>query len=48
MEMLIAGAIEHGLPQHYVEHLRSIPTVPQTAEGKQVRQLLETLKRHDP
>lgn len=46
MACLIAGALEHGLPAHWVAMLRAVPAVPETAEAAAFRPLLnEVLKR---
>ena len=41
MALLIEGAIEHGLPVHYVEHLRRLPTGAPSAEALALRPLFE-------
>ena len=41
MNLLIAGAIEHGLPNHYVDFLRAVPAQPETAEAIEFRALLD-------
>ena len=46
MDLLIAGAIEHGLPSDYVAFLRSVPAQPETAEAIEFRAHLdEALRR---
>jgi AIG2 family protein len=46
MELLIAGALEHGLPAEYVAFLRSVPAQPETAEAIAFRAHLDdTLRR---
>ena len=41
MDILVAGATEHGLPASYVEFLRSIPTVAESAAALSFRALID-------
>jgi hypothetical protein len=41
MELLIAGAIEHGLPESYVAFLRAVPTVPESDEAARLRSFID-------
>lgn len=46
MELIIGGAIEHGLPDEYVRWLRTVPANPPTAESVRFRMLMdEALRR---
>ena len=45
MGLLIAGALEHGLPAEYVAFLRTIPTGPESPEAAQLRPLIDQLMR---
>lgn len=45
MELVIAGAIAHGLPDPHVEFLRSIPSRPSTPEAEALRRRLDPLMR---
>jgi gamma-glutamylcyclotransferase len=45
MDLLIAGAVEHGLPAEYVAFLRSIPSRPESAEAARLRPLIEQVLR---
>ena len=45
MNLLIAGALEHGLPAAYIEFLRSIPARPESAEAAQLRPLIDQVLR---
>jgi hypothetical protein len=46
MDLLIAGALEHGLPSEYVAFLRSVPAHPESAEAARLRLLInEALRR---
>jgi cation transport regulator ChaC len=45
MELLIAGAREHGLPAEYIAFLRSIPALPETAEAIEFRAHLDDALR---
>ncbi len=48
MACLIAGAEEHGLPDAYVAHLRSVVTGPESAEAVALRPLLDEALRRRP
>jgi hypothetical protein len=41
MDLLVAGAIEHGLPDSYVEFLRSVPTVAESALAVSLRSFID-------
>ena len=43
MELLISGAIEHGLPAEYVNSLRAVPANPPTAEASRFRALMDEM-----
>jgi gamma-glutamylcyclotransferase (GGCT)/AIG2-like uncharacterized protein YtfP len=45
MALLIAGALEHGLPGHYVDFLRSVPARPESAEAAELRPLIDQVLR---
>ena len=45
MELLIAGALEHGLPAEYVEFLRRIPARPESPEAARLRPLIDQVLR---
>ena len=45
MGLLIAGALEHGLPADYVAFLRTIPTASESPEAAQLRPLIDQLMR---
>jgi gamma-glutamylcyclotransferase (GGCT)/AIG2-like uncharacterized protein YtfP len=45
MSLVVEGALEHGLPAHYVEWLRSIPAQAETAEAARFRPLLDQLMK---
>lgn len=45
MELLIAGALEHGLPAEYVAFLRGVPTAPDSPEGEEGRALIDEALR---
>jgi len=45
MDLLIAGAEEHGLPADYVAFLRAIPARPPSQEAEQFRALLDGFLR---
>jgi AIG2 family protein len=45
MELLIAGALEHGLPAEYIAFLRSVPAQPETAEAIAFRAHLDDALR---
>jgi gamma-glutamylcyclotransferase len=45
MELLVAGAIEHGLPAEYVESLRAVPAVPPSAVARALRPLVDVVMR---
>ena len=42
MSLLIEGAIEHGLPAEYVETLRAIPSVEESAEAAALRPIIDS------
>lgn len=50
MGLLIAGALEHGLPEHWIAMLRNAPAVEETAAAKAARALLDRVikKRETP
>jgi hypothetical protein len=41
MALVIAGALEHGLPAEYLEALRAIPAREQTAMARALRPLVD-------
>ena len=41
MDLLIAGAIEHGLPDPYIEHLRLVPADPDDEEAVRWRPIMD-------
>jgi hypothetical protein len=45
MGLLIAGAVEHGLPSEYVAFLRSVPVHPETPEAAQFRPFIDQALR---
>ena len=45
MGLLIAGALEHGLPSTYVDFLRSVPARPETPEAIQFRAMIDEFLR---
>jgi hypothetical protein len=46
MSLLVEGALEHGLPSEWIERLRAVPAVAETALAIAFRKVLdETLKR---
>jgi hypothetical protein len=45
MGVLIAGAVEHGLPAHYVDSLRALPAQPETPEAAQLRPFIDEVLR---
>lgn len=45
MSLLIAGALEHGLPAEHVEFLRAVPARPESPEAEQFRPLIDQLMR---
>ncbi len=45
MELIITGAIEHGLPNEYVQWLRAIPANPPSAEALRFRELMDEVLR---
>jgi gamma-glutamylcyclotransferase len=45
MDLLIAGAEEHGLPAHWVAYLRTIPAQPETPEAMQARAFIDAALR---
>jgi len=46
MQLLIQGALEHGLPEDYISFLRSVPSRPESPEAAEWRPLVEeALKR---
>ena len=45
MDLLIAGALEHGLPGEYVEFLRQIPARPESPEAARLRPLIDQVLR---
>jgi hypothetical protein len=49
MALLIAGAIEHGLPTDYVDWLRAVPACEETSDAASFRPLMDDLfaKRRD-
>jgi len=45
MDLLIAGALEHGLPAEYVAFLRSVPARVESVEAARLRPLIEQVIR---
>ena len=45
MACLIAGALEHGLPAEWVEHLRRIPSRPESTLARSYRPVLDAVLR---
>lgn len=45
MQLLIDGAIEHGLPDHWVEALKAIPAHPETGAAQLLRKQLDRFMR---
>jgi len=45
MELVIAGAVAHGLPPEHVEFLRRVPSRPSTPAAEELRQRLDGLMR---
>jgi gamma-glutamylcyclotransferase len=45
MELLVAGAIEHGLPADYVAALRALPAVAPSAAARALRPLVDAVMR---
>jgi gamma-glutamylcyclotransferase len=45
MGLLIEGAIEHGLPEHWIAMLRAVPAVEESAAAKAARALLDRVIR---
>jgi len=46
MQLVIDGAIEHGLPAEWVEMLRAVPAYPETRAARLMRrQLYRLMKR---
>lgn len=41
MQLLVSGAIEHGLPEHYVEYLRAVASHPEDEETAKLRPLID-------
>jgi gamma-glutamylcyclotransferase len=41
MQLLVSGAIEHGLPEHYVEYLRGIAVDPEDEETAKLRPFID-------
>jgi len=41
MELLIEGAVEHGLPAEYIDFLRGIPSQPETPESREARAMID-------
>ncbi|MGH7823287.1 MAG: gamma-glutamylcyclotransferase family protein [Candidatus Binatia bacterium] len=41
MALLLEGALEHGLPQAWIERLRAVPVDPETPEALRLRALLD-------
>ncbi|MBX3024544.1 gamma-glutamylcyclotransferase [bacterium] len=48
MALLIEGAIEHGLPDAYVEALRAVPAVEESAEAAALRPLIDAMMKRSP
>ncbi len=46
MELVISGALEHGLPAEYVAALRAIPAKPPSAEALRFRALMDEMLQH--
>jgi len=45
MNVLIAGAIEHGLPADYVAFLRTVPAQPESEQAIQFRSMIDDVLR---
>jgi gamma-glutamylcyclotransferase len=45
MALVIAGAVEHGLPAEYLERLRAVPAREQTAAARALRPLVDAAMR---
>ncbi len=45
MELIINGAVEHGLPNEYVQWLRAVPANPPSAEALRFRALMDEALR---
>lgn len=43
--LMIEGALEHGLPAEWIDHLRAIPAVPDSLEDLALRRQLDALMR---
>ena len=41
MQLLVSGALEHGLPEHYVEYLRGVAAHPEDEETAKLRPLID-------
>lgn len=48
MDLLVAGALEHGLPIAWVDFLRTIPAVPESAEAARLRSFIDSGLRRRP
>ena len=48
MALLIAGALEHGLPDEYVAALRAVPAVEESAEAAALRPLIDAAMKRNP
>jgi gamma-glutamylcyclotransferase len=48
MDLVIAGALEHGLPAEYVAALRAVPACTESAEAARLRPLIEAAFRRSP
>jgi sulfite reductase (NADPH) flavoprotein alpha-component len=48
LELVVDGAVEHGLPAEYVELLRRIATCEESPEAQQMRGMLDKLMRRKP
>jgi gamma-glutamylcyclotransferase len=45
MELLIAGALEHGLPAEYIDFLRAVPACQPSAEALRLRAIMDEFLR---
>ncbi len=45
MQLLIEGALEHGLPDHYITALRAIPAEPEKAAARAARGMIDAAMR---
>lgn len=45
MQLLIEGALEHGLPEHYITALRAMPAEPEKAAARAARGMIDAAMR---